>query len=101
MATAPKMFGKKKASKPKPRNDRRESAHKRGYDRRWYKLRNAYINEHPLCEHCERRGEITPATEIDHIKPFDGLNDQLRLDPSNLQALCRSCHAAKTWKDKR
>ena len=93
MVDKPKIFGSKPGT---VRVDRRKSSHNRGYDGRWRKLRDAYKTEHPLCEHCILNMTVTTATEIDHIKPFNGLNDPLRLDPSNLQSLCRSCHATKT-----
>jgi len=97
MATAPKMYGKK--IERKPRRDTRQSASKRGYDSRWKKLRNAFIQHNPVCEHCERNGQTTRATEVDHIKPFKGYGDPLRLDVSNLQSLCHSCHVKKTHRD--
>jgi 5-methylcytosine-specific restriction protein A len=57
-------------------------------------LRAAYIAAHPLCEHCLARGAVTQAQDVDHIIPHQNL-DHLRLNWSNLQALCRACHAAK------
>lgn len=98
MASKPKMFGSRSVS---TRNDNRVVASKRGYDRKWRQLRQSYIAEHPLCQHCEKRGMTTPATEVDHIIEFGGIDDPLRLDPDNLQSLCRRCHAIKTHRDKR
>lgn len=67
----------------------RGTACKRGYDRQWRNVRAAYLEEHPLCA-C---GE--PATLVDHIvKVRDA--PQLRLVKSNLQGMCRVCHAEKT-----
>ena len=68
----------------------------RGYDVQWQKLAKAYRQAHPLCEHCEAKGYLKPATETDHIRPFTGLADPLRLDWDNLQALCNRCHSRKT-----
>ncbi len=99
MADKPKMFGGG-GSKGKKKHDRRPSSFRRGYDRVWRRLRDSHKTENPLCLHCIQKGFVTVAREIDHIIPFDGLNDPLRLDPSNLQSLCRSCHAIKTHKDK-
>lgn len=98
MATKPRMFGHKTTSK---RKDYRKPAHKRGYDKRWERLRDDFIADHPLCEHCKRVGETTAAKEVDHIIEFEGLDDPRRLDRDNLQSLCRRCHAKKTAKDKR
>ena len=82
------------------RIDDRKTSHQRGYDKRWRKLRDKYINDHPMCEHCEARGDSVPAREVDHIIEFSGVDDKKRLDESNLQSLCRPCHASKTYADK-
>jgi len=39
---------------------------------------------------------IEATRQIDHIVPFRGLDDPLRLDRANLQGLCASCHSRKT-----
>ena len=70
-----------------------------GYDRAWYALAKAYRQAHPLCEHCESRGMIVASQETDHIIPFHGLSDPLRIDWDNLQALCKPCHSRKTAKE--
>ena len=70
----------------------------------WRRLRLAFLQENPLCSHCQKKGIITPATEIDHIQsvnPHDPYNTQSGkygepLNRANLQALCKSCHAKKT-----
>lgn len=65
----------------------------------WQRLRESYINQHPLCEHCERRGLITPAQEVDHIVELIDGGDKLSWD--NLQSLCTTCHRIKTGEEKR
>ena len=77
------------------RTDRGTTAD-RGYDHRWQKLRRWYLSRHPLCESCEARGLTVQADDVDHIIPFKGRSDPLRLDRTNLRALCRRCHNAKT-----
>jgi len=52
--------------------------------------------ENQLCKHCIDRGTVTLATECDHVIPFRGLSDPLRLDPKNFQPLCGDCHRKKT-----
>lgn len=74
---------------------RRPSASKRGYDRAWQKLRAAFLLENPLCVKCSERDLVEAATDVDHIIAHRG-DDSLRLDASNLQSLCHSCHAKKT-----
>ncbi|MBM7795195.1 HNH endonuclease [Pseudoglutamicibacter cumminsii] len=63
------------------------------YDHRRRKIRNAYIQAHPLCEQCQTQGRVTPAQEVDHIVP---LEDGGTHDEANLQALCKPCHSSKT-----
>ena len=33
--------------------DNRLTAHKRGYDKRWQRIRNAVLASEPLCRHCK------------------------------------------------
>lgn len=69
----------------------------RGYDYKWTKVREeALKRDCYLCQDCLDRGEVTPALDVDHIVPFVGLDDPLRLDIDNLRSLCRSDHNVKT-----
>ena len=43
---------------------------------------------------CEQMGRVMAATDVDHIKPFHGKHDRLRLDTNNLQSLCHECHSS-------
>lgn len=43
---------------------------------------------------CQSCGVITTVLEVDHILP-----DSTNNDKSNLQALCRPCHEAKTLRE--
>lgn len=63
------------------------------YGRQWVKIRNAYISKHPLCEECEAKGLLVPATEVHHKNPLasGGTNAE-----ENLQALCKACHSRHT-----
>jgi len=76
----------------------RGSASSRGYDRDWQKLRDAYLFEHPLCVFCEAKGLVTAAREVDHIITIAERPD-LRLEPTNLRALCTPCHSGRTARD--
>jgi 5-methylcytosine-specific restriction protein A len=49
-----------------------------------------------LCAQCQKEGRTTIAQEVDHIVPFKGKNDPLRLDTKNLQSLCIDHHRRKT-----
>lgn len=78
---------------------RRGTSHSRGYDREWRRLRAAKLSANPLCEECLRLNRVTTATDVDHIEPFNGVNDPLRLAWDNLQSLCHTCHSRKTVKE--
>ena len=74
------------------------SSSERGYGWEWRKLRLKVLHrDKGLCKTCLVRGQITVATEVDHIiaKANGGTDDE-----SNLQALCHSCHAKKTNQEK-
>ena len=78
------------------RTYQRDPAINKRYDHRWRKIRNAYIQAHPLCEQCQTQGRVTPAQEVDHIIPLErgGTHDE-----ANLQALCKQCHSSKTARE--
>ena len=60
----------------------------RGYDEPWYKLRNQFIKDNPLCADCLANNITTPAQHVHHlIKIKDA--PQLRLDYDNLLSLWR------------
>ena len=63
----------------------------------WRMLRASYLEEHPLCEECQRNGRLKPAEMVDHIVPIKQGGEPL--DTSNLQALCWSCHSIKSHQD--
>lgn len=63
----------------------------RGYDWQWRKLSERFRKEFPLCQECERQGRVTPCDEVHHIVPISEA-PWLRLDRSNLMALCVACH---------
>ena len=75
------------------------SSYARGYDRQWGRLREEYLSAHPLCEQCLREGRVVVATTVDHIKPFQGRGDPLRLCWENLQSLCEGCRAKKSGRE--
>lgn len=76
----------------------RDSGDSSAYDATWQKLREKYISRNPLCERCRRRGETTPAEEVHHVIPIREDRHE-RLNPENLEALCRSCHARATRRE--
>lgn len=77
---------------------KRGSRHARGYDAAWVCLTRRFwrIPSNRWCVCCAAGGVRTRATEADHIVPFVGLDDPRRLDLTNLQPLCGTCHRRKT-----
>lgn len=66
---------------------------------RWHKLAKAFIEDHPLCEECKRKGIIRAAECVDHIDPWPICKDYF-FDRRNLQALCNNCNNLKGQRDK-
>ncbi len=79
----------------KHRDQRRESAARRGYGGRWQKARIGFLAKHPLCAHCEKNNRTTAGNVVDHIVPHRG-DQKLFWSRDNWQTLCTSCHNTKT-----
>ena len=102
---------KTKVVKPKPKPKKvitfedmteRQQKNRKFYNSyRWKQLRNYYLFNHPTCEQCAASGITTVATVVDHIIPWqrEPDNELLKWNEDNLQALCASCHAKKTYKE--
>lgn len=60
------------------------------YGRSWKKIRERYVQLHPFCEECLKRGVLVPVQEVHHIIPLTegGTNEA-----GNLISLCKSCHS--------
>jgi 5-methylcytosine-specific restriction protein A len=63
--------------------------------RAWRSLRDWYLRQNPLCVECQRRGFLVPAVHLNHVVPL-ALAPERALDPTNIEGLCKSCHAGKT-----
>ncbi|AYD87653.1 HNH endonuclease [Caulobacter phage Kronos] len=57
----------------------------------WRRLRLMHLNEHPLCVFPHEHNRPVLAVVVDHIKSIAEA-PHLRLDPNNLQSLCKPCH---------
>ena len=68
----------------------RSPDHYKIYGRRWRKIRDLYISQHPVCERCLEAGRYVPVDEVHHIRPVTEGGSH---DEDNLISLCRSCHA--------
>tara|TARA_R110002020_G_scaffold5179_4_gene21926 strand:- start:10010 stop:10357 length:348 start_codon:yes stop_codon:yes gene_type:complete len=75
---------KAKADKNRP------NARARGYDREWEKARADYLSVYPSCRRCGSKADL-----VDHITPIK-VAPHRRLDRTNFQSLCTTCHSA--WK---
>lgn len=64
----------------------------------WRKLRKWFIQQHPFCVECKRKGRTTPAQVVDHITPIS--QGGAKLDQDNLQPMCHRCHNAKSAREK-
>ncbi|WP_297775622.1 HNH endonuclease signature motif containing protein [uncultured Roseovarius sp.] len=73
----------------------RPSAAARGLDADWRRLRKDHLRKHPFCIRC---GEL--ALEVDHIIPRS-VAPARRLDPTNLQSLCKPCHSGAKQREER
>ena len=59
-------------------------------------IRKHVLAASPLCVMCKANGQVTLATEVDHIVALvNGGED----NHGNRQALCSECHKAKTRRD--
>lgn len=70
-------------------HDRDPAVHRR-YGRAWKRIRDSYVQQHPLCERCQEHGKLTPTEEVHHKVPLSEGGTHAR---NNLIALCKSCHA--------
>jgi 5-methylcytosine-specific restriction protein A len=76
----------------------RPTAHQRGYNNRWRIESRAYLAEHPLCVYCARRGVVTLADCVDHIRAHRG-DPRLFWDRANWASACRACNSAKAARE--
>jgi len=93
MPTSPQRFNQKERKREAYR--RKGTKQERGYGGVWEKLSLMKRASCPVCEVCNN----STATQVDHIVPFDGENDPLRLEWTNLQSICQECHTRKTRGD--
>lgn len=67
---------------------------------RWRRLREAYLDDNPLCVMCLKQEIVTEADVADHIKPHRG-DEALFWSVDNLQALCKPCHDSHKAREER
>lgn len=82
-----------------PQQGRRASRSERRTGRWLVDFRRRHLAGNPLCVHCQERGRIRLATQLDHIKSLEQGGPDFPEDPSNAQGLCDECHDVKTRVD--
>jgi 5-methylcytosine-specific restriction protein A len=92
----------------KRRQARVGSATERGYDARWGRARQRWLDRfpycgdrpnglHPVMSQCFDAGVVTRATHVDHVVPHRHDRRRFWDDPDgNWQSLCASCSARKS-----
>lgn len=94
-------------------DQQRGTASSRGYDARWAKWRRWVIGEYKLvfcgdrptgapmtdhsrCQQAKPQRIYRTGEQLDHIEAIEGPDDPRRLDVTNVQWLCVTCHRTKT-----
>lgn len=90
MPSSPNTFRSKERAKE--REQFRGSKQSRGYGGEWERISLLKRQQCPVCEVCND----ATADDVDHIIPFNGVNDPKRTEWQNLQSICRACHNGKT-----
>lgn len=86
---------KHRHERAKQRYERDGSAAKRGYDHNWQRARALLLAREPLCRLCLfAHGELTVASQADHIVPIAAGGERLACD--NMQPLCIDHHRRKS-----
>ena len=75
--------------------DDRLSASKRGYGRRWEKVRSMHLAEYPLCTDCLALGRTEPAVDVHHLVRLVDVPERA-YEQANLMSLCHQCHSRRT-----
>lgn len=109
LVDAPGYCAKHVAAMHQSDNERRGTAHERGYTGAWVKARAFYLRKYPLCVRCQGEGRVVAATVVDHIiahklKQAIDSGDEVAItkaralfwDSANWQSLCKPHHDSKT-----
>ena len=63
----------------------------------WRRLRADHLRRHPLCVACTAKGDVSPATLLDHIVAVRDGGEFF--ESTNHQGLCKTCHFSKSAKE--
>lgn len=86
----------------------RELRRKAYNDTKWRKVRQTYLQNHPVCEQCLKEGKVYAGTLEDPLQvhhkqsPFTtgAINYELLLDSNNLETLCSYHHSLHHQEEK-
>lgn len=87
-------YHKPKHSSPPPTSRARQEDKNFYCSKPWRALRAAFLATAPLCADCRKRGRITAAAHVHHVKPRKPF-PHLALDIGNLEGLCIPCHNSR------
>jgi len=65
----------------------------------WQAIRERQLGLQPLCERHLKRGEIEPATIVNHVEPHRGDWDRFVAGP--LESVCKACHDGEIQREER
>ena len=87
------------APKKRAANDRRamDSAYRSAT---WATIRATVLSANPLCLPCKQRGQIVPASIVDHVFPWKRYGRQA-FTLNLFNGLCPNCHSVKTAQENR
>ncbi len=74
----------------------RDPATRHRYGKVWRRIRDHYIETHPLCEECLKKNKVVAAEEVHHILPLSRGGTHRE---DNLMSLCKSCHSTFTARE--
>lgn len=71
--------------------------------KKWKKVRAAYISKHGLCERCLKKGIYEPAVIVhhrEHLNADNVKNPKIAYGEQNLESLCFKCHQTEHFGSK-
>jgi 5-methylcytosine-specific restriction protein A len=74
----------------------RGNSNARGYTSAWRQERDAWLQSHPWCHHCQRAGRWVRGVIVHHVR---AVRDGGPVLGAEKQSVCRSCHAALTARE--
>lgn len=77
-------------ARPDQRSKAAEAYRRWYWTPRWRALRDAQLASEPLCQACNAKGRLVPATVCDHVEPHRG--NEIKFWSGPFQSLCQHCH---------